>query len=432
MEKEWERLYEDLRSKMGIGRKHALNLGPGEREKFIRATDALREKFVIEVIGPGELAKAKAWIRELEGCAQKLRELLGVRNIFYTRELKSFLSDPLAHLKKKIFVYAFDLLTGKIDLWQFERKAAAAVRTSLRTNMRSVYQTWVFFELLAIIASEGPCRLLHPEHGSLFVERSGRQRLGLIPPNCVISGPKGALSFFLEVPRPIAWGDSHDLARAWKFYVALRPDMMVYGGVVMDIADPGSDPPIKRPDFIVECKELDDWYERVRDLKGQLSKPLSAEEWRFLWLKGLWDGLAEAMGVRRKEVIRMIREERSVRLREHKLVQLYKNVYRPDEMALVSRARVPGDIRDELEAQGIKVYDDVGFRPSRLVGLAEELMSKARPYGGGDFLAEVARLLGLRSFDREALRKALLELVEREAEVLKEKLIGRPGVSQGG
>ena len=422
MEGDWEALYEDLRSKLGLDKRHAIGLGPGERETFIRATDALREKFVLSTIGEDELARARAWIRKLEECVEELRTLLGIRSVFYTRELKSFISDPLAHLKKKIFVYTFDLLTGKIEPWQFERKASAAVRTSLRTNMRSIYQTWVFFKLLSLIASEGPSRLIHPEHGSLYVERSGRQRLGLIPPNCVISGLSGALSFFLEVPRPIAWEDSRDLTSVWKFYVALRPDMMVYGGVVMDIADPSSDPPIKKPDFIIECKELDDWYERVRDLKGQLSKPLSAEEWRFLWLKGLWDGLADAMGVKRKEVIRMFREERSVRLREPQLVQLYRSVYRPDEMALVSRARVPGEVRDELEAHGIKVYDDVGFRPEKLEELAHELLSKARPAGEADLLAEVASILGLKQLDREALRKALLELVREEADVLRKRL----------
>ena len=426
---DWEDLYEDLRARLGLREKHVIDLGPGKRELFLRATDALRERFVLSVVGPSELAEARQWIRELEECVDELKDSLGISSVLYTRELGSFISDPLAHLKKKIFVYAFDLLTGKIGPEIFERKASAAIRTSLRTNMRSIYQTWVFLKLLDLLASEfGPPRLLHPEHGLLAVERSGRQRLGRIPPNCVLQLAGRALSFFIEVPRPVAWGDSHDLARAWKLYVALRPDMMVYGGVVMDIVDLSSDPPVRRPDAIVECKELADWFVRVRDLRGQLSRPLSAEEWRALWLKGLWDGLAAAMGVKRKDVIRMLREERSVRLREPQLVALYRSVYRPSFMALVSRAPVPDDVRNELANSGIEVYDAVGFRGERLEPLASRLASLARHTGHEDLLSEVAALLGLSHVDRQALRSALLELVSENREALRARLLkGRGG-----
>ncbi len=428
MPEDWAELFEDIRAKLGLREKHVIDLGPGRRELFIKATDALRERFVLQVVSERELAEARAWIRELEACVEGLKASLGVGGVLYTRELKSFLADPLAHLKKKIFIYTFDLLTGKLDLERFERKASAAIRTSLRTNMRSIYQTWVFLKLLELLASRGPAGLVYPEHGLIYVERSGRQRLGSIPPNCVIRCPAGALSFFIEVPRPIAWEDGTDLARVWKFYVALRPDMMVYGGVVMDIAEPARDPPVKRPDAIIECKELADWYERVRDLKGQLSRPLSAEEWRVLWLKGLWDGLAAAMGVERRDVIRMLRSSRSVRLQEPKLVQLYKSVYRPGMMALVSRAKVPGEVREELEAAGIAVYDGVGFRAEKLEEMAQELAGLAREGGGrADLLDEVAHLLGLKVVDREALREAVLELVRENLGALREKLAGAGG-----
>ena len=421
---DWIELYDDLRSRLGLKEKHVIDLGPRKRELFLRATDMLRERFVLKVVGERELRKAERWIGELRKCASALCESLGLNCVLYTRELGSFISDPLAHLKKKIFVYTFDLLVNKIRPDEFERKASAALRTSLRTNMRSVYQTWVFLELLYILSSKASgSRLLYPEHGVLAIERSGRQRLGQIPPNCVLEvAGKGYLSFFLEVPRPIAWGDSHDLARAWKLYVALRPDMMMYGGVVMDIVDLSNDPPVKRPDFVLECKELPDWYVRVRDLKGQFSRPLSAEEWRVLWLKGLWDGLAMAMGVKKRDVIRMLREERSVRLREPQLVRLYQSVYRPEHMALVSRTPVPKDVKDELEASGISVHDGIGFKGERLENLASDMASLAKGRIHSDLLSEIAALLGLKSFDRRALRKAILKLISENLEDLKKKL----------
>ncbi|RLI36199.1 hypothetical protein DRO60_06040 [Candidatus Bathyarchaeota archaeon] len=424
MPADWAELYEGLRAKLGLREKHIMDLRPERRELFIEATEALRERFVLRVVSRAELEEARAWIKELEACTERLGEFLGVSGISYTRELGSFLADPLAHLKKKIFIYTFDLLAGKLDMERFERKAAAAIRTSLRTNMRSIYQTWVFLKLLELLAAKGPSRLIYPEHGLLYVERSGRQRTGSIPPNCVVGcAGRGALSFFLEVPRPIAWEDGTDLARVWKFYVALRPDMMVYGGVVMDIAQPSADPPVRRPDFIVECKELSDWYERVRDLRGQLSRPLSAEEWRALWLKGLWDGLAAAMGVGKREVVRMLREERSVRLREPQLVRLYRSVYRPDRMVLVSRTPVPDEVREELEASGITVLDGVGFRGKKLEPLVEELLSAARAWRGSpDLLSQVADLLGLTRYDRRALEKAILGLVREHKDDLLARL----------
>ena len=61
-----------------------------------------------------------------------------------------------------------------------------------------------------------------------------------------------------------------DLSRIWKFYTALRPDMMVYGGEVMDIVEIDSDPPVRRPDLIIEVKELYDWYKRVREVRGNI------------------------------------------------------------------------------------------------------------------------------------------------------------------
>ena len=424
MAEDWTGLYDDLRARLGLREKHVIDLGPGKRELFLKATDVLRERFVLKVVGEQELRRARKWIAELEECVSALCESLGLSGVLYTRELGSFISNPLAHLKKKIFVYTFDLLANKIRPDEFERKASAALKTSLRTNMRSIYQTWVFLKLLHILSEEmGQARLLYPEHGLLAVERSGRQRLGRIPPNCVLElMGRGCLSFFLEVPRPIAWGDSHDLARAWKLYVALRPDMMVYRGVVMDIVELSNDPPVKRPNFIIECKELPDWFVRVRDLKGQLSKPLSAEEWRALWLRGLWDGLAAAMGVRRRDVIRMLREERSIRLKEPQLVKLYHSVYGPEHMALVSRMPVPSDVRDDLESAGIRVYDKVGFKSERLEELASELVSLAGGARAKDILSEIALLLGLRSPDRGALRRAVLRLVSENAEALKKIL----------
>lgn len=45
--------------------------------------------------------------------------------------------------------------------------------------------------------------------------------------------------------------DSSDLRESWKLYTALRPDIMVYGGKILDIVNIDSNPPIKKPDVII-------------------------------------------------------------------------------------------------------------------------------------------------------------------------------------
>ena len=305
--------------------------------------------------------------------------LLGVKGLSLPREFASFAKDPEAHLRKKLFNYVFDLARGRLSLEDFSYKARAAVKTSLLTNSRSAYQTWVYVSLVGLLAKRG-YRLVYPDDSYLHVERTGRQKTGRIPPNAVLAKGGRALSFFIEAPRPIGWEDTSDLSRAWNLYVALRPDMLVYGGRVLNIvnlSDP--DMPILRPDALVECKELDDWYLRARELKGPLIKPLTAEEWRTRWLEGLWDGLADILGVRREAAAEETRKRKGLRLKDQQIVALYAKFYRPRVAVLITRAKTPADVKDSLKSRGIEVFDNVGFDPHKLEPVADILEEIAAP-----------------------------------------------------
>jgi len=158
---------------------------------------------------------------------------------------------------------------------------------------------------------------------------------------------------------------------------------MVYGGKVMNIVDLNSVPPIKRPDIILEFKELEEWYTRIRDLRGYFKKPLTAEEWRSKWIEGLYTGLAEVLGIQRTEVKQRVSEGTSLRIREYQLVKLYYSTYKPQKMILVSRTKVPKDIVTELEATGIIVIDNVGFDVEKLEPVVDTL-DRIASYEGGD------------------------------------------------
>ena len=334
--------------------------------------------FINCVIGDELLLEARKWIDVFKDLTVKVSKLYGFTNVLFSREFGSFIRDPRLHLRKKLFIYTHDLRRGRLKPEDYGPRAAAALRTSLRTNLRTLYQNWAFMGIIYNLYRDG-VYVVYPEYKVLSLERSGKQRLRWIPPNLVLDIPGiGSLSFFIEVPRPLAWEDSSDLRESWKLYTALRPDIMVYGGRVMDIVDINSNPPIKKPDIIIECKELIDWYARIRDVRGPLAKPLTAEEWRNLWIQGLWDGLADVLGVTRREAIEEVKKRKGIRLNEVKIVELYRSVYNPKEMILISKYGVPNGIRRQLEGHDIIVIDNVGFDIDALSEVADRIKKYAR------------------------------------------------------
>ncbi|WP_167827907.1 hypothetical protein [Pyrolobus fumarii] len=370
--------------------------------------ERLRLEFVDEYFG-SKLAEAYEWVRVLKEVAERASRTVGAEGVLWTKELKSFLADPRRHLAKKLYIYALDLQRSKLKPEEFEKVALAAARTSLNTNMRSIYQAWVFLVVVETLGRNNRAKIVFPEHGHILLERSGRQRGGTIPPNLVLLlEGRGYLSFFIEAPRPIGWGDNADLAKAWRLYVALRPDMMVYSGKVLNMVEAGRNPPIRRPNVIIECKELPDWYARVREIRGPFARPMSGVEWRNRWLRGLWAGLADVLGVETPEkAYQAVKERRGLRLSEPQIVKLYARIYKPDKLYLVSRAKVPQRIRENLEDKQIVVIDGVGFDPRGLEELANELAKMASYGSSGEtievdgetatMLARLASALGLES-----------------------------------
>ncbi|MEM1927968.1 MAG: ribbon-helix-helix protein, CopG family [Acidilobaceae archaeon] len=383
----------------------------------------LAERFkncVVDSVASSEIIEAEHWIVEALAAVEALEHKLALRGVTLPKELKSFVEEPRAHLRKKLFTYTLDLLRGLTPLEEYVSKARAAVTTSLRANMRSLYQVWGLSSILALLAERG-FRLAYPEHGYLSFDRSGKQRLGSIPPNAVLCEiTRGCLSLFHEAPRPLSWEDSRDLRRIWGLYTALRPDAMVYEGWTLDMVDFSRSPPVRRPSVIIEFKELEEWWERARDLKGYFGRPISAEEWASMWLEGLWEGLAEALGVGRAEARRRAEEGRALRVKEPKLLLLYKSTYKPDLMILVSRVALPQELRRELESEGVMVADGVSFDARRLEEVAGELARRASKTGRARALIEVSADLAeeLQELSR-AMNVSLEEVLRRAVSLLK-------------
>ncbi len=398
-----------------------------------KVLEELRLRFVDEYFGD-KLVVAREWVEKLKEEAVRASKAVGAEGVLWTKELRSFLEDPRRHLAKKLYIYALDLQRGHLSPEEFEKTALAAARTSLNTNLRSVYQAWVFLALLDNLGNWHRARLVFPEHKHILVERSGRQRGGTIPPNVVLLlEGKGYLSFFLEAPRPIGWADNGDLTRAWRLYVALRPDAMVYSGRVLNMVDLRRNPPIAPPDVIIECKELPDWYVRVREIRGPFARPMTGVEWRNRWLRGLWAGLADVLGVETpEEAYQTVSKRKGLRLSEPQIVKLYARLYKPRRLYLVSLSKVPERVKTELEDRVIRVVDEVGFDAGRLEELARELAGLAAYRGAGEsievdeetarLLSEIANAVGVSSLPEVV--KLLARLGAAHIEELK-RLAGR-------
>lgn len=329
--------------------------------------EEVKYEFVDYFMGE-KLHEAKVWISEYLRVLEEIKERLKIKGVLYSKEMKSFLDDPRRHLVKKLFIYYHDLIRGRITVEDFIKKGKQAITSSFNSNMRSIYQSWGLFSLLLLLSERGYV-LIYPEHRYIDLDRNGKQKSGIIPPNVVVGNAFNSFSFFLEAPRPISWEDGRDLEKVWKFYSLVRPDMLIYEGIEVDIVDFNGDIPIKRPHYIVEFKELENWWKRWRYLKDY--KPLSGNEWRARWLKGLYEGLAEVLGVKEKE-LPSFSEGETKRVKEYKVIELYKAIYRPKKGIVISRVSVDSAVKDDL-GEGIILVDDVRFDYNKLKDIVNEL-----------------------------------------------------------
>jgi len=329
--------------------------------------EEVKYEFVDYFMGE-KLHEAKVWISEYLRVLEEIKERLKINGVLYSKEMKSFLYDPRRHLVKKLFIYYHDLIRGRITVEDFIKKGKQAITSSFNSNMRSIYQSWGLFSLLLLLSERGYV-LIYPEHRYIDLDRNGKQKSGIIPPNVVVGNAFNSFSFFLEAPRPISWEDGRDLEKVWKFYSLVRPDMLIYEGIEVDIVDFNGDIPIKRPHYIVEFKELENWWKRWRYLKDY--KPLSGNEWRARWLKGLYEGLAEVLGVKEKE-LPSFSEGETKRVKEYKVIELYKAIYRPKKGMVISRVSVDSTVKEDL-GEGIILVDDVRFDYNKLKDIVNEL-----------------------------------------------------------
>ena len=99
-----------------------------------------------------------------------------------------------------------------------------------------------------------------------------------------------------------------------------------------------------------------------------------------------------------------IEEKKTIKLTDQQIVMLYKSVYKPDNMLVISRARVPSYVKSKLEDHGITIIDDVRFEHNRLKEAINYLYKIATSKTSGfeidkefeKFLNELQQILSLK------------------------------------
>jgi len=331
-------------------------------------TEKVKYEFVDYIMGE-KIKGSEEWIKNFQNIMNIAKEKLGLKDFILSKEMRSFLEDPRRHLVKKLFLYFHDLIRGRITPEEFSTKGRQAINSSFGSNLRGIYQSWGLLSIMILLSDKG-FRIAYPEHKVINLDRTGMQKAGSIPPNAIMEDVIGrSFSFFVEAPRPIGWEDGGDLEKVWKLYSTLRPDMLIYKGFYTDIVDLSGNIPIKRPNYIVEFKELDDWWKRWRYLKGY--KPFTVNEWRARWINGLYEGLADVLGKKPEDLPKFEKEE-GKKIREYKIIELYMGVYNPDQGVLISRKSVGNEVKEELK--NVMVIDDVEFNYNKLEELTNSMI----------------------------------------------------------
>ncbi|RLF00666.1 MAG: hypothetical protein DRJ63_01880 [Thermoprotei archaeon] len=236
-------------------------------------------------------------------CLDEFDAGFSVSRLFELGSFEKYVSvmDPRCFVSLRKVFRAYD--EGRIDGLEFFDRVRAAVRLSLNIKFRDLYELFVLLSLLVELGERGA--VLEYPRGRIVLSRSSR--LGWIPANIVLRIGGDYLSLFFEALRPV---ESKGIPR-------YRPDIMVYGGNIVEIFFDGMKI-IPCPDYVIEVESGVEWF--------------------------------------RKSNIRVYGSVANV-----DLIRKYLKVFKPRKLIVVSRVGVPSDIKEKLRRCGIVIVDNVEY-----------------------------------------------------------------------
>ena len=295
--------------------------------EFERLKSELERSF-LECEFLSEVSQIQKEISQYRRLYRRVREVYSVEGISHSNKFGDFLKDYSKRLVRLVPV--LDLAWGEANLKSFRRTGVQKVKGSIQTNLRTLYQNFVVLSFLVNFFPLEP-KIIFPKKNRIYLKRvKGKKKL---EPNFIIDVRGKKYSFFVEALLGFSGGP--------------RPDIMVYARHIEDIWRPNEVGGIVPPDMIIECKEVQGWYERRRSS--------SIDAW--------WAEFYQRAG----GIVR----NNKVKVNELQIVKVYREIYQPKEMFLVSKVDVPPHTRQSLEENDIKVIENTSFVENRLNAINE-------------------------------------------------------------
>jgi len=271
--------------------------------------------------------------------------ILNSPHIIHTKQLSHFLEDPMNHVINVFMKKAFSLISMGINADKFSSLINLTIKKCVDVNLKMIFQNFVALSIPYNLHSYNP-KIVYPKNGWILLSRKGIQSEDSLPPNYVLEIDGRRFSFFIEAPRPIYWSKKVRKSSKIPLHAAPRPDIMIYRGFIKNILKSKdhrvrADSIIKRPYIVIECKEVDGWWKSSRTSKG---------------IRNLTNGELE-------------------NTKALDVVEVYKSLYKPRKVFVVSMVKAPRGVKYKLSLKGIEIIDDTGFNPFMLSTLSHALLN---------------------------------------------------------
>ena len=259
--------------------------------EFERLKSELERSF-LECEFSSEVSQIQKEISQYRRLYRRVKEVYSIEGIVHSPEFGKFLKDYLEHLGHLLLVPVLDLARGEVNLESFRQTGLRSVKMSIQINLRTLYQNFVVLSILVNFSPLEP-EIIFPGQDYIMLKRrvKGEKKL---KPNFVIEANGKKYSFFVEALLGFSGGP--------------RPDIMIYARHIEDIWRPNEVGGIVPPDMIIECKEVQGWYER--------KSSSSIDAW--------WAEFYQRVG----GIVR----NNKVKVNELQIVKAYKEIYQPKEI----------------------------------------------------------------------------------------------------
>jgi len=324
----WRSIYEDLKSSKIF-----------DEDKY----RAMIESYIKEFF-EDEIEVIRKYIYTYDDFCEDVKEILNSPYIIHSKQLSSFLEDPKEHIIKTLVSKSYKLILDGVNIEQFNSIINLTVKKCMESNLKLIFQNFVALSIPYNLHSH-EINIIYPNNKWIILSRKGFQNNHSLSPNYVLEIDGERFSFFIEAPRPIERSKRVKRGSKIPLNAAPRPDIMIYHRWVRNILPRRSSSRsmkmlIKRPLIIVECKETEGWWKKIRFSKG---------------IRNLTNGDMNNVGAL-------------------DVIDVYLSLYKPKKMFVVSKVKVPRGVKYRLSLRGISTIDDTDFNPFKLSPLSNYIL----------------------------------------------------------